>query len=168
MLCAAPDEGWEIGELMRETGMARATLYRYLRELAQQGHAYQVSRGHWRARTTPRAVTMSDRLTDRLVSPPARASARKRANTDDETRRETSPECPQHTGRRPPMSEEEREQIRKAGAEDARRSRLQQGLPERIEDPAAIAILAALLRAPRAPPEQESAGHERNSGIGPQ
>jgi len=33
---------------------------------------------------------MSDRLTDRLVSPPARASARKRANTDDETRRETT------------------------------------------------------------------------------
>jgi S-DNA-T family DNA segregation ATPase FtsK/SpoIIIE len=53
VLCTAPDEGLGIGELMRETGMARATLYRYLRELAQQGHAYQVSRGHWRARTTP-------------------------------------------------------------------------------------------------------------------
>jgi FtsK/SpoIIIE family len=51
-LCAAPDEGWEIGELIRFTGMARATLYRHLREFAQQGHAYQVSRGHWRARTT--------------------------------------------------------------------------------------------------------------------
>ena len=53
VLCTAPDEGLGIGELMRETGMARATLYRYLRELAQQGHAYQASRGHWRARTTP-------------------------------------------------------------------------------------------------------------------
>jgi S-DNA-T family DNA segregation ATPase FtsK/SpoIIIE len=53
VLWAAPDEGMGIGELMRETGMARATLYRHLRELAQQGHAYQVSRGHWRARTTP-------------------------------------------------------------------------------------------------------------------
>jgi S-DNA-T family DNA segregation ATPase FtsK/SpoIIIE len=52
VLCAAPNEGWGIEELMRETGMARATLYRHLRELAQQGHAYQVSRGHWRARTT--------------------------------------------------------------------------------------------------------------------
>jgi S-DNA-T family DNA segregation ATPase FtsK/SpoIIIE len=51
-LCTAPDEGWEIGELIRFTGMARATLYRHLREFAQQGHAYQVSRGHWRARTT--------------------------------------------------------------------------------------------------------------------
>jgi hypothetical protein len=53
VLCTAPDEGMGIGALMRETGMARATLYRYLRELAQQGHAYQASRGHWRARTTP-------------------------------------------------------------------------------------------------------------------
>jgi len=53
VLCTAPDEGLGIGALMRETGMARATLYRYLRELAQQGHAYQASRGHWRARTAP-------------------------------------------------------------------------------------------------------------------
>jgi hypothetical protein len=44
------------------------------------------------------------------------------------------------------LSEEERAVIRNAGREDARRSRLRQGLPERIEDPAAIAILAALLR----------------------
>lgn len=51
VLCTAPDEGLGIGALMRETGMARATLYRHLRELAQQGHAYQASRGHWRART---------------------------------------------------------------------------------------------------------------------
>lgn len=51
-LCAAPDDGLRIEELMRETGMARATVYRHLRELAQQGYAYQVSRGHWRARTT--------------------------------------------------------------------------------------------------------------------
>jgi hypothetical protein len=53
VLCAAPDEGFRIGALMRETGMARATLYRHLRELVQQGNAYQVSRGHWCARTTP-------------------------------------------------------------------------------------------------------------------
>jgi hypothetical protein len=91
-LCAAPDEGWGISELIRSTGMARATLYRHLQKFAQQGHAYelvhdralgnadadplsnagsltsvdastalwlayraprryQVSRGHWRART---------------------------------------------------------------------------------------------------------------------
>lgn len=51
-LCAAPDEGWGIGALMRFTGMARATLYRHLREQVEEGRAYQVSRGHWRARTT--------------------------------------------------------------------------------------------------------------------
>jgi hypothetical protein len=51
-LCAAPDEGWGIGMLMRFTGMARATLYRHLRDHVEEGRAYQVSRGHWRARTT--------------------------------------------------------------------------------------------------------------------
>jgi len=50
-LRAAPDQGWEIGELMRFTGMARATVYRHLREHVQQGCACQVSRGHWRAHT---------------------------------------------------------------------------------------------------------------------
>jgi hypothetical protein len=43
------------------------------------------------------------------------------------------------------MSAEERAAIRKAGAEDARRSRARQGLPKRIEDPATVAILAAIL-----------------------
>jgi len=47
---------------------------------------------------------------------------------------------------RAPLSTEERMAIRKAAAQGARRSRLRQGLPERIEDPAAIALLAALLR----------------------
>jgi hypothetical protein len=51
-LCAAPDEGWEIGELMTYTGMSRATVYRHLREHAQRGRAHQVSRGRWRAWTT--------------------------------------------------------------------------------------------------------------------
>jgi hypothetical protein len=50
-LCAAPDEGWDIGELMSFTGMTRATLYRHLREHVRHGRAYQVSRGRWRART---------------------------------------------------------------------------------------------------------------------
>jgi hypothetical protein len=57
-----------------------------------------------------------------------------------------------HPVRRPPrrpLSPEERALIRKVGAEDARRSRLRQGLPERIDDPAAIAVLAALLRTAR-------------------
>ncbi len=54
------------------------------------------------------------------------------------------------------MSDEDRAAIRQAGAEDARRSRTRQGLPERIEDPAAVAMLAAILRdipAPRPPSE---------------
>jgi hypothetical protein len=52
------------------------------------------------------------------------------------------------------MSAEDRAAIRQASAEDARRSRTRQGLPERIEDPAAVAMLAAILRdipAPRPP-----------------
>jgi S-DNA-T family DNA segregation ATPase FtsK/SpoIIIE len=51
-LCLAPEEGTEIGELMRMTGMKRTKLYRHLREHAEKGRAVQVSRGHWRARTT--------------------------------------------------------------------------------------------------------------------
>jgi hypothetical protein len=64
------------------------------------------------------------------------------------------------------MSNEEREAIRKAGAEDGRRSRAEHGFPERIEDPAAVAMLAAILRnipAPRQP--SESTSHERNPGT---
>jgi hypothetical protein len=57
------------------------------------------------------------------------------------------------------MSEEEREAIREAGAADARRSRAEHGFSERIEDPAAVAMLAAILRdipAPRLPSESIS------------
>jgi hypothetical protein len=57
------------------------------------------------------------------------------------------------------MSDEERDAIRKVGADDARRSRARQGLPERIEDPAAIAVLAAIMRDARTPQPSES--HER-------
>jgi len=49
-LRTAPEEGWEIGELMNITGMSRTPLYRYLRALVNAGRAYQVSRGRWRAR----------------------------------------------------------------------------------------------------------------------
>lgn len=62
------------------------------------------------------------------------------------------------------MSDQERAVIRQVGADDARRSRARQGLPERIEDPAAVAVLAAILRdipAPRPPSEPTS--RERNS-----
>jgi hypothetical protein len=51
-LCMAPEEGAEIGELMRVTGMSRPTLYRRLAEHARTRRAIQVSRGRWRATTT--------------------------------------------------------------------------------------------------------------------
>ena len=51
-LLGAPEEGWEIGDLMRITGITRTTLYRHLREHVDHGRAYQVSRGRWRARAT--------------------------------------------------------------------------------------------------------------------
>jgi hypothetical protein len=47
------------------------------------------------------------------------------------------------------LSAAERAAIRNAGAEDARRSRVSQGLPDRIEDLVGIAVLAALLRTAR-------------------
>ena len=104
---------------------------------------------------------MSDRPDGRPVPPLARASARKRAYTGNGTNDGTSTErC--NSAQQPAMSEGEREAIRKAGAEDARRSRVEHGLPERIEDPAAVAVLAAILRDTHAPPpSSESTSHER-------
>jgi hypothetical protein len=55
---------------------------------------------------------------------------------------------------RAPLSAEQRMAIRRAGAQDARRSRLRQGLTERIEDPAAVAVLAELLRSTRSTKKQ--------------
>jgi S-DNA-T family DNA segregation ATPase FtsK/SpoIIIE len=51
-LCTAPDEGADIAELLRLTGMSRATLYRHLAQYARGGRAIQASRGRWRATTT--------------------------------------------------------------------------------------------------------------------
>jgi hypothetical protein len=48
-LCAAPDDGADIAELMRATGMGRSTIYRYLGQLADEGRAVQVGWGRWRA-----------------------------------------------------------------------------------------------------------------------
>jgi hypothetical protein len=62
---------------------------------------------------------------------------------------------PGDSARQPP-SDQERAAIRQAGADDARRSRAGQGFPERIEDPAAVALLAALLRDARPPPRTET------------
>jgi hypothetical protein len=55
------------------------------------------------------------------------------------------------------MSDQERAAIRQAGAEDARRSRIANGLQERIEDSEAVATPAAILRRPG-----ESTRHEKN------
>jgi S-DNA-T family DNA segregation ATPase FtsK/SpoIIIE len=48
-LCSASEDGADIAELMRETGMGRSTLYRYLAQLAEEGRATQVGWGRWRA-----------------------------------------------------------------------------------------------------------------------
>ena len=48
----APDEGADIAQLMRASGMPRPTLYRHLAQLGRDGHVIQVSRGRWRAATT--------------------------------------------------------------------------------------------------------------------
>ena len=46
------------------------------------------------------------------------------------------------------VTPDDREAVRQAGAGDARRPRAAAGLPERIEDPAVVALLAGLLREP--------------------
>jgi DNA segregation ATPase FtsK/SpoIIIE-like protein len=51
-LCTAPEEGADIAELMRGSGMSRPTLYRHLAVHSREGRAIQVSRGRWRATTT--------------------------------------------------------------------------------------------------------------------
>jgi S-DNA-T family DNA segregation ATPase FtsK/SpoIIIE len=48
-LCTAPEDGADIAELMRASGMTRPTLYRHLGAHADAGRAVQVSRGRWRA-----------------------------------------------------------------------------------------------------------------------
>jgi FtsK/SpoIIIE family len=50
-LISAPPEGTTVPDLMATTGMSRPWIYIRLRELAEQGHVLQVSRGRWRAAT---------------------------------------------------------------------------------------------------------------------
>ena len=50
LICAPPD-GTTVPDLMAATGMSRPWIYLRLRELAEQGHVLQVSRGRWRAVT---------------------------------------------------------------------------------------------------------------------
>jgi hypothetical protein len=88
-LCAAPPQGWAIGDLIRITGIPRATP---LQPAARARGSPPCLPGQpWPlARPSPRvAVTLSDRLTVCLVSRLARVCTL-RANTADETRRETT------------------------------------------------------------------------------
>jgi hypothetical protein len=50
-LVTAPPEGATVPDLMTATGMSRPWIYLRLRDLAEQGHVIQVSRGRWRAVT---------------------------------------------------------------------------------------------------------------------
>jgi S-DNA-T family DNA segregation ATPase FtsK/SpoIIIE len=50
-LVLAPIEGTTVPDLMTATGMSRPWIYLRLRELADEGHVMQVSRGRWRAVT---------------------------------------------------------------------------------------------------------------------
>jgi S-DNA-T family DNA segregation ATPase FtsK/SpoIIIE len=50
-LVVAPPEGATVPDLMTATGMSRPWIYLRLRDLADQGHVIQVSRGRWRAVT---------------------------------------------------------------------------------------------------------------------
>ena len=96
---------------------------------------------------------MSDCPDSRPVPLLARASARKRANACNGTNDGTNAER-RIPAQQPAMADDAREAIRRVGAEDARRSRVEHGFPERIEDPAAVAVLAMILRdipAPRPP-----------------
>jgi hypothetical protein len=96
---------------------------------------------------------VSDRPEDRPVPSLARASAR---NARTQTMGRTDGTTTERGTARQPMSDRERESIRKAGADDARRSRIEHGFPERIEDPATVAVLAAILHDARAPPSHST------------
>jgi transposase len=47
-----PEDGADVAELMRMTGMGRSTVYRYLAQFAEDGRAVQVEWGRWRAANT--------------------------------------------------------------------------------------------------------------------
>ena len=87
---------------------------------------------------------MSDRPGGGPVPGPARASARA---AREAAGRADGTSTPGDTARQP-LSDKDRAAIRQAGADDARRSRAGQGFPERVEDPAAVALLAALFVIP--------------------
>ena len=144
------------------TRWTRTRLDRHRRRYAGAGRAIGVSGGRWRVRR-PGAVRVSDRPGGGPVPGPARASARD-ARTPAAGRADGT-STPGDSARQP-LSDQERAAIRQAGADDARRSRAEQGFPERIEDPAAVAVLAALLRDARPPPRNRNrTPHDQASGM---
>jgi hypothetical protein len=102
------------------------------------------------------AVPVSDRPKGRPAPGPARASA---PNARPPTAGRADGTSTRAGTAWQPLSYQERAVIRQAGADDARRSRAEQGFPERIEDAAAVAVLAALLRDTRPPPQNERGRH---------
>ena len=50
-LMLASEDGTTVPDLTTATGMSRPWIYLRLRDLAEQGHVTQVSRGRWRAAT---------------------------------------------------------------------------------------------------------------------
>jgi S-DNA-T family DNA segregation ATPase FtsK/SpoIIIE len=48
-LCDAPEDGADVAELMRVTGLGRTAVYKYLALLAEQGRAVKAGWGRWRA-----------------------------------------------------------------------------------------------------------------------
>ena len=151
-LCPAPGNGADVAGLVRVTRRARTRLDRHRRRPACAGGAIGV-RGDAGVCAGPGAVRVSDRPGGGPVPGPARASARD-VRTPAAGRADGT-STPGDTARQP-FSDQERAAIRQAGADDARRSRAGQGFPERIEDPAAVALLAALLRDARPPPRNET------------
>ena len=149
-LCQAHRNGVDVTGLARMTTPKRTRRDRHRRP-ADAGRD-RGQRGRWRVRR-PRGVRVSDRPGGGPVAGPARASARaaRRPAAGRADGTSTSGDSA-----RQPLSDQERAAIRQAGAADARRSRAEQGFPERIEDPAAVAVLAVLLRAARVPPRNET------------
>jgi hypothetical protein len=48
-LCDVPEDGADVAELMRMTGLGRSAVYKYLALLAGQGRAVKAGWGRWRA-----------------------------------------------------------------------------------------------------------------------
>jgi hypothetical protein len=150
--CQAPDGGADVTGLVRMTRWTRTRLDRHRRRYAVAGGAIGPA-GAAGVGAGPGAVRVSDRPGGGPVPGPARASARTARRPAAGRADEAS--TPGDSARQP-LSDQERAAIRQAGADDARRSRAEQGFPERIEDPAAVAVLAALLRDARPPPRNET------------